>query len=118
LNLQRRQLVTMILNITTQKGTKIRKTIVQCGKNWTPRHRCEDPSLHYFKIVDEREVEILNPENEITISYNSKSNNDETLPKVSLSSISCTPQNKNEDRVPQKKLLFEKNKLQNIFHLI
>jgi hypothetical protein len=72
--------------------------------------------------VDGRKVEILNPKNEITIRYNSKSNNDETPPKVSLASISCTPQNRNEEKEPKKKLLLEKNKyknkLQNIFHLI
>jgi hypothetical protein len=37
---------------------------------WILRHGCEDKP-HYFKIVDEKEVEISKPRIEITIDYNS-----------------------------------------------
>jgi hypothetical protein len=32
----------------------------KCGKNWTLGHRCEDMSLHYYRIVDGKQVEVSN----------------------------------------------------------
>lgn len=54
------------------------------NKRRIPTHSCEDSSVHYFKIVDGKQAEISNLGNEITIGYDSGSNNDETLPKVLL----------------------------------
>jgi hypothetical protein len=65
-------------------------------------------SLHYVNIVDGMEVEVSNPKIEITISYNSESNNDKTPPKVSVASILCISQNNNEDRVPRKETTSQK----------
>ena len=62
----------------------------KCGKHWNPWHTCEDASLHYYQIVNGKQVEVSNPKHEITVTYNAYPNNDKTSRKVSLSSISCT----------------------------
>jgi NADH dehydrogenase/NADH:ubiquinone oxidoreductase subunit G len=85
----------------------------KCGKNWTPGHRCEDMSLRYYRIVDGKQVEVSNPENEITIAYNSDSDYDETLPKVSLASISCTLLNRMKMMCLKRKLLLKRTKYKN-----
>jgi hypothetical protein len=61
-----------------------------------------------------KEVEIPYMEHEITNELNSKSDNDETMPKISPASILCTQKNMNEKRVSQEKLLLEKKTLKNL----
>jgi hypothetical protein len=51
----------------SEKDKKKENNFQRCGKKWILGHQCEENSLHYLKIVDGKEVEILDLGNEITI---------------------------------------------------
>ena len=44
----------------SRKGKMKESNYHRCGKNWIPSHRCEDMSLHYYKIVNGNHVEVTN----------------------------------------------------------
>ena len=69
----------------------------QCGNNWILGGRCEDTSLHYYRIMDGKQVDVANATKEITIAYNVDFNHDEAPPKVLLATISCQLSNENDE---------------------
>jgi hypothetical protein len=64
-----------------ERENKKKNNCHKCGENWTPGHRCEDNSLHYFIILDGKQVEVLKTKDEITIEYNTDSDHYEISQK-------------------------------------
>jgi hypothetical protein len=95
-------------NNESKRENKKKNNCRKCGENWTPGHRCEDKSLHYFKIVDGKQVEVPKTEDEITIAYNTYSDHDEILQKTSLASISCVQKNRNKENKLQREIITSK----------
>ena len=57
----------------SEKRIKKKNNCRKCGENWTLGHKCEDTSLRYYKIVDEKQVEVQEPNEEIVVTLNEDS---------------------------------------------
>ena len=83
----------------------------KCRKHSTLGNRCEYAALRYYRIIDGKHVEVPKPEYDITVAYNSYSDDDETPRNVSLSSISCTLFTSGDDDVFQKENITQKKRI-------
>lgn len=81
-------------------------------KNWTLGNIYEDTSLHYYKIENGRQVKVQKLDDEITVAYNTYSDQDNTPQKASATSISCIQPNRNKDHKLQGKTITPKDQLQ------